>query len=107
PGTIRWHVAHLAHYNRYYARVLLMRNEPGTVEPLPRVALGRHEDDVVALKATHDALRATIATLSDADLASTLPSGQVIGAFLRAIIRHNAWHAGQIAMMRRLIRMPR
>jgi uncharacterized damage-inducible protein DinB len=60
------------------------------------------------LRLAHSKLHATLAALSDGDLARELPkeSGYPmrIDAFIRLINRHDSWHGGQIALARRLFK---
>lgn len=101
PGTILWQVAHLEHSARHYAYIL--RNRPVTQEPEtpPPTAtdLGALRS---ALERAHGELRGSIAELSDSALSEPCARGWDVGEFVRMMIRHNVWHAGQIAVVRRL-----
>ena len=95
PGSIQWQVAHIAFYKREYAARIRGEGEP---TPQPRTPDTRFEQDVAELHAAHAVEREAIAALSDAELTPELER------FLAAIIRHDVWHAGQIAVARRLWR---
>jgi|GEM_PF-1990895 len=108
-GTILWQMAHLSVCKQMYARVLqenLGLQVPETIEPRKHTAaILLHE-----LRIAHSRLRSTIAALRDEDLSRQLPestgyAGRV-DAFIRTINRHDSWHAGQIALARRLFKNP-
>jgi len=56
------------------------------------------------LAQTRTELRAEIARLQDADLEAPCRAEMTVAEFLLMIIRHEAWHAGQIVVIRRLYR---
>ena len=106
PGSIHWHVNHLAGCKLYYIARLAHTLDPG--QPL-------REDDRLDPEPTYAAEFARlekirreefdqIAGLDDDDLARTTSSGKSVLEFLVATTRHDTWHAGQIAMARRLYR---
>ncbi|MDJ0972990.1 MAG: DinB family protein [Planctomycetota bacterium] len=105
PGTIAWQVAHLAHCKRHYAEFVRTRAaaEPPPVEP--RTPLATFAEERAALDAAHAAQRAAIAAVDDADLTRVACGHVALGAFLAMATRHDAWHAGQIAVARRLYRV--
>ena len=103
PGTILWQIAHLAHCARHYAEILRRRpviNEPRTPPPTASTL----SDLLASMDRAHTALRAEIAALSEDDLSQACARGMVAEEFLRMVIRHAGWHAGQIAVVRRLYR---
>lgn len=109
PGTLLWQVAHLEHCARHYAQVV--RARPVTEEPAtPPPPASNLPELLVALHRAHGELRDVIAALSDADLndacvlGHSVHSGMNVSEFLRMITRHDSWHAGQIAVARRLYR---
>jgi len=109
PGSILWHIVHIEQCERQYEYSIRNKHEV----PTPTLA-HEHSDDLakmlVAMENTHQQLRDSIAALSDEDLNGFFMknSGQLgvtsIGSFIHAIIRHNAWHGGQMMVARRLYR---
>ncbi len=104
PGTILWHLAHLDQSARHYAAILERRpleDEPRTPPPdassLAELSTGLARAQAV--------LRARIAGLSKPDLDKACARGMDVGEFVRMILRHETWHAGQIAVVRRLYRV--
>lgn len=104
PGTILWQVAHIAHCKRYYARVLRARNGNEMPSVEPRVACRGLGEEVAAMENAHRAQVAGIRALADADLDGRTPNGMTIPEFLAHQVRHDVWHASQIAVARRLYR---
>ncbi len=104
PGTIRWHVVHLAHCKRTYAA--LVRARKATQRPsIPRRAPAATVDaDLAELDAAHADQRDAVAACSDTDLDDLVGNRMPLAEFLAMTIRHDAWHAGQIAVARRLYR---
>ena len=104
PGTIAWHVAHLAFCKRHYTRILRARAAVPDVEP--REPLSTFADELDALRRAHAEQREAIEGLEPADLDRVVGHQREmsIAEFLAMMIRHDAWHAGQIAVVRRLHR---
>jgi hypothetical protein len=108
-GTILWQMAHLSVCKQMYARILqesLGLQVPEPVEPKRHTAaILLHE-----LRIAHSRLRSTIAALHNEDLARELPESNGypmrVDTFIRMINRHDSWHAGQIALARRLYKNP-
>lgn len=103
PGTIRWHVAHLEHSARHYTAIL--RERPVTHEPMtspPGIAEVFQLID--RLERARRLLRIEIEKLSDLDLEASCARGMSVAEFLRMVIRHESWHAGQVVVIRRLYR---
>jgi DinB superfamily len=106
PGTIRWHVAHLEHCARHYTAIL--RERPIGTEPLtPPPGIADLPELIDRLGRARRLLREEIEKLSDIDLEGECLSQMNVAEFLRMVIRHEAWHAGQIAVIRRLYRQER
>jgi len=62
-------------------------------------------DAVALLGDFHRMLREAIARLSDADLRRRAPGGkETIGRLVRGIAAHDLYHAGQIQLLKRLLR---
>ena len=98
-GSILWHVAHVAHCKRAYTARILDR--PGTpVESEP----SSFADALRRLEESHAAQRDVIAALADEDLSRVLSNKMPLDEYLTSIIRHDIWHAAQIAVARRLWR---
>jgi uncharacterized damage-inducible protein DinB len=106
PGTIAWHVAHLAHCKRYYTRIIEARGSSGTPAVEPRSPLGALEDELTALREAHARQRAAVAALAPGDLAVEVGEQRrmSLAEFLAMTTRHDVWHAAQIAVVRRLHR---
>ena len=105
-GSIHWHVHHLTDCKLGYIAELARAIDPG--QP-PRT------DDRLApcdtFAAERDRLASVrqdefdqIASLTDDALERTMLDGTPIPHFLTATARHDVWHAGQIATVRRLFR---
>lgn len=99
-GTIHWHVWHLAGCKRGYAA--LYRNDSAAVvvpDPLPefraeyRRLIDEHREQVRALS-----------KLTDEDIERSDDKGPTLGEEIAAHVRHDVWHGGQIALIRRLYR---
>ena len=56
------------------------------------------------LEEIHAARRERVASLSDADLELSVRNGMNVDEYLTSTIRHDIWHAAQIAVARRLWR---
>jgi hypothetical protein len=102
-GSVLWHVVHLGHCYRWYKAIILSRpNRPE--EPLPPEAKSLAEG-IPNVKIARDELKECIASLSEDSFTDKLYNGRSILDQFRMIIRHDAWHGGQIAVARRLYRM--
>jgi len=65
----------------------------------------RWRDDVALLGEFHRKLREAVAGLSDADLRRRAPGGkETVGRLVRGIAAHDLYHAGQIQLLKRLLR---
>jgi uncharacterized damage-inducible protein DinB len=102
-GTILWQVAHLEHSARHYTEIL--RNRPITDEPMtPPPKLSTLPELLAMLQSAHAELRGQIAELTEAGPSQPCARGMTVGEFVRMVIRHDTWHAGQIAVTHRLFR---
>lgn len=101
PGSIAWHVEHLASCKRSYAATF--RGEDGKAARGIRPA-ARFSDHLEALRSAHTALRAAIAGLGDRPGDDALSPHVTVEGFIAAVTRHDVWHGGQIAMLRRMYR---
>ena len=103
PGTIRWHVGHLEQCSRRYVQIL--RTRPVAENPvIPAPALTTLSDMVHRFETVRHELRAEIARIEDADLTAPCRAAMTFDEFVLMVIPHEAWHAGQIAVIRRLYR---
>ncbi len=65
----------------------------------------RWRRDLALLATCHERLRATISELSDDDLGRRAPGGQeTIGRLVRGIAAHDLYHAGQIQLLKKLMK---
>jgi hypothetical protein len=62
-------------------------------------------EDVGLLGESHRRLREAVARLTDADLRRRAPGGkETIGRLVRGVAAHDLYHAGQIQLLKRLLR---
>ena len=102
-GTILWHVVHLAHCARHYAEIL--RQRPVVTEPpTPPPGFADLRKLLEELESSRVALREQIAGLRESDLATACARQMTVFQFVLMAIRHESWHAGQIMVLRRLMR---
>lgn len=99
-GTIMWHLVHLAHcYVNYTARIQSRPNEP---EELPPPIYELLSDAIQNLRVVRSVFRETIETLTEEGLDDRLYYGTPVIDLARSTVRHDVWHASQIAVARRL-----
>ena len=104
PGTILWQIHHMLWCNQHYANVLRLRPRKEIADP-PKPPMMTLDQAVAALYESHCTLRAEVATLKEAELDSPCNStGESVAEFVSACLRHEVWHASQIAVVRRLFR---
>lgn len=104
PGTIAWQVAHIAHCKRYYASIVSHRRD---AEPPPTAAHIARPDfaaERAELDAAHEAQRAALLEVTADELEASACGKMPLGEFIAMTTRHDAWHASQIAVARRLYR---
>ncbi|MDP4200903.1 MAG: DinB family protein [Bacteroidota bacterium] len=102
-GTVLWYIVHLPHCYRHYADIIRQRpNKPEDPHPPESNSV---EEALANLQHDRTELRNTIATLSEEELDEKLYYGGTVPDLVRGTVRHDAWHAGQIAVARRLYRM--
>jgi len=100
-GSILWQVAHLEHSARHYAEILRLRpvaNEPMTSPP----KISTLSELLALMQQAHAGLRGQMTQLSESDLTRPCARAMTVEEFVRMVIRHDTWHAGQIAVGRRL-----
>jgi uncharacterized damage-inducible protein DinB len=104
PGTVLWFLNHLEHCHRHYTAVLRARPNTNSPDTKPPGELD-FAQVLSALQAANADLRAELAKLKDADLDQPCTTdNRSVAEFLLGVIRHIAWHGGQIATLRRLLR---
>lgn len=101
PGSIAWHVEHLASCKRSYAATFRGEDGKAALGILPAASFA---DSLEALRSAHAALRASIAGLGDRPGDDALSPHVTVEGFIAAVTRHDVWHGGQIAMLRRMYR---
>jgi hypothetical protein len=102
-GSILWHVSHLEVCYRHYALGIRLRPEPPPkTEYVVRAELIPLHSLMIASRAE---LRTAIAEVDDNAFDDVVWHGDPLAQFIRMITRHDAWHAAQIAVARRLYRM--
>jgi hypothetical protein len=108
-----WEIAVHAAYWKYAARRRLTGEKRGTFPYegsnwFPRPESGGEEGwraDVALLVAEHRKLRHAIASLRAGDFAKAAAGGRTtVGALVRGIAAHDLYHAGQIQLLKRLMR---
>jgi uncharacterized damage-inducible protein DinB len=102
-GTILWHLVHLAHCYRSYASAVTRRPaEPSEVSPPLASSLG---EAILNLKRDRETFWNAIATVSEGQLDDKVFNYKTVAHLLRMSVRHDAWHAAQIAVVKRMYRM--
>jgi uncharacterized damage-inducible protein DinB len=68
----------------------------------PSVEGVKWSDAVTRLELAHDKLLETVGAMSDSDFEATVPDkNYTAGSMLHGLINHNAYHAGQIALLKK------
>jgi uncharacterized damage-inducible protein DinB len=104
PGTIHWQVAHLAANKVEYASHVRRALDSAEAVVETYTASATFTEAVAALSEAHAALRSAIEALTPEALASEGNHGMPLVEYLAMVIRHDTWHAGQIAVLRRFYR---
>ncbi len=102
PGSILWQIAHIASCKREYAS--MFGASPAEAASAPVTGLLDLSACLLELERAQAVERAAIAALRGSDLERPLPNGQTVARQIALALRHDAWHAGQIALARRLWR---
>jgi uncharacterized damage-inducible protein DinB len=108
-----WEIVVHAAYWKYIVRRRLLGEKKGSfplkgsnwfVRPAPPAAHAWHED-LTLLEDMHRTMRAAIAELSPRDL-QRIPSGSKVSnmSLVSGIAAHDVYHAGQIQLVKRLVR---
>ena len=108
-----WEIAIHAAYWKYAARRRLTGEKRGAFprkgsnwfpSPVSPTA-ARWREDIDLLGESHRRLRDAVARLTDADLRRRAPgSKETIGRLVRGVGAHDLYHAGQIQLLKRLLR---
>ncbi len=104
PGTIAWQVAHLTHCKRDYTAILRSASTDAVLDALPWVPVAEFAALRKQLRGAHEDERLAMSAITDAQLDDIAGDEMTMREFLAMIIRHDAWHAAQIAVARRLFR---
>lgn len=104
PGSIAWQVAHLAHCKRHYAAYFRRAGETERPPVTPWTPCATLAELLAALDAAHVEQRAAIASLGEDGLDLSAGNDMSFREFLSMCVRHDTWHASQIAVARRLYR---
>lgn len=99
-GTILWHLVHLAHCYRHYAPAIKERPIRPPEPEAPEA--NTLEEAINNLLSYRKQLRDVIEATSDDGFEEKMGNGKTVAEFLRSVIRHDAWHAAQIVVVRRL-----
>lgn len=102
-GTILWHLVHLAHCYRSYTSTIARRPE-APEDTFPSTASSLVEA-IVNLKRDREALRKAIAEVPESQLDDKVQGYHSVAHLVRMIVRHDAWHASQIVLVKRMYRM--
>jgi uncharacterized damage-inducible protein DinB len=101
-GSLIWHIAHLAHCHLQYADVITGRPEVPTEPQFPNVdSLEAALEQITLSRAK---LRSAIESVSEDQLSDKVCSGDTVAGYIQTILRHDAWHFGQMAVVKRLYR---
>jgi hypothetical protein len=105
PGTIHWQVAHLAANKVEYASHVRRALDPAEAIVEGYTPCATYAEGMAVLGEAHAALRAAIEALTPEALASEGNHSMPLAEYLAMVIRHDTWHAGQIAVLRRFYRV--
>jgi hypothetical protein len=104
PGTIAWQIAHVTHCKRHYADCFRSVGK-GAIPPVrPWTEVTSLTELLDLLAQAHAEQLAALGALTDAQLDVDIRGGMSVVDFAAMNIRHDAWHASQIAVARRLLR---
>ncbi len=102
PGSVLWQLAHLAHCKAYYTALIEQRGEePGNPEPVAFEVCEDYAAYGTHLAQVHGKQREAMAELTREDMPLKVGNGMLLPEFLSMIIRHDIWHASQVAIARR------
>lgn len=101
PGTVLWFLNHLEHCHRHYAEIL--RRRPVTEHPDTRAPGELPLAEILPrLHKANAELRAEFAKLTPEDMEKPCTARTSVMQWAFGVVRHIAWHSGQIMTVRRL-----
>jgi hypothetical protein len=102
PGSILWQMAHLRHCKAYYTALIEQRGEtPGQPDAKDFEGVDGLHAGLEALREVHARQRGVLVGLGPIDMGLKVGNGMLLPEFLSMIIRHDIWHASQVALARR------
>lgn len=102
-GTIFWQIAHIALCKRYYIDCLKNKSSKDIIWPI-RIPDPKFSKEMDYLRVLQDEMRDLIKKLSDSDLNLMIDETTPLHQYLHEKIRHDVWHASQIAVLRRRLK---
>jgi hypothetical protein len=102
-GSILWHLVHLAHCYLHYVSAIERR--PEASEEFPPPEANSLEEAIANLKHYRAELRNAIASVPEEQLDDEVSNYKTVAQLARMTVRHDAWHASQIVIAKRLYRM--
>jgi hypothetical protein len=102
-GSILWHLVHLAQCYLYYASAIERR--PSEPEEIPPPEADFLVEAISNLKRCRAKLRAAITSVPEQELDDEVFNYKTVAQLARMTVRHDAWHASQIVIVKRLYRM--
>ena len=102
-GSILWHLVHLAHCYRHY--VSAIKRRPDAPEEFPPPEASLLAEAISNLERYRLELRTAIASVPEEELDDEVFNYKTVAQLARMTVRHDAWHASQIAIAKRLYRM--
>jgi uncharacterized damage-inducible protein DinB len=101
PASIAWHLAHLTACKREYACRVRDVGRPADLADAEFEPAGDLRGWLADLREAHAFFRREISLLHSEDLGHKVGGELPLAEFLAMAIRHDSWHGGQIAVMRR------
>ncbi len=102
-GSILWQLVHLAHCYRHYTSAIERR--PEATESFPPPEAHSLAEAIAHLERDRATLRSAIAAVPEAELDDAVSDYNTVAQLVRMTVRHDAWHASQIVLAKRLYRM--
>lgn len=99
-GTVLYLLTHLYDVYRYYTMVVINRPKDVTSPPPPEAHSVAEAVDYI--KKFRAELRDVFESLTEEQLEEPVSGDRTVAQLLRMLPRHDSWHTGQIAMLRRL-----
>ncbi len=105
-ASIWWHLHHLSCCKLGYMAQAdeALRGSMGRGQAELPVAADNYAEELKRLIEIRNQERAQVAGMSESDLDLPMENGRVIAGFITTTMRHDVWHAAQIALVRRLWR---